>query len=101
MARYRLSGVADEKIESIYEYSVRHFGEAQADRYFLGLHDLFELLAGNPLMGQEEPELGDGIRRFLYEAHIVFYRPASDGVLVLDLKGVRQRPPDFSARADR
>jgi len=72
MARYRLSGVADRKIEAIYEYSTRHFGEAQADSYFLGLHDLFELLANNPLMGQEEPELGDGIRRFLYEAHMSF-----------------------------
>ncbi|RYE54827.1 MAG: type II toxin-antitoxin system RelE/ParE family toxin [Rhizobiaceae bacterium] len=91
MARYRLSRIADQKIESIYEYSILRFGEAQADSYFLGLHDLFELLASNPLMGQEEPELGDGIRRFLYEAHIVFYRPMSDGVLILDLKGVRQR----------
>jgi plasmid stabilization system protein ParE len=56
----------------------------------MGLHDLFDLLAKNPLMGQEEPDLGDGIRRFLYEAHIVFYRPVSDGVLIIDLKGVRQ-----------
>lgn len=91
MARYRLSRIADQKIDSIYEYSILRFGEAQADSYFLGLHDLFELLANNPLMGQEEPDLGDGIRRFLYEAHIVFYRPISDGVLILDLKGVRQR----------
>jgi len=91
MARYRLSGVADHKIESIYEYSTLRFGETQADSYFLGLHDLFGLLAKNPLMGQEEPDLGDGIRRFMYEAHIVFYRPMSDGVLILDLKGVRQR----------
>lgn len=91
MARYRLSGVADHKIESIYEYSTLRFGETQADSYLLGLHDLFDLLAKNPLMGQEEPDLGDGIRRFLHEAHIVFYRPMSDGVLILDLKGVRQR----------
>jgi plasmid stabilization system protein ParE len=56
----------------------------------MGLYDLFDLLAKNPLMGQEEPDLGDGIRRFLYEAPIVFYRPVSDGVLIIDLKGVRQ-----------
>ena len=92
MARYRLTGVADQKIESIYEYSVLRFGEAQADVYFLGLHDLFEMLANNPLMGQEETDLGEGLRRFFYGAHIVFYRPVSDGVLILDIKGVRQRP---------
>ena len=73
--------------------SIPYFGSARRrpTSYFLGLHDLFELLANNPLMGQEAPDLGDGIRRFLYEAHIVFYRPMSDGVLILDLKGVRQR----------
>lgn len=79
MARYRLSNVADRKIESIYEYPLLNFGEAQADAYFLGLHDLFELLADNPAMGRKEPELGDDIRRFPFEAHIVFYRSLSDG----------------------
>ena len=48
MARCRLTGVAGQKIESIYEYSVLRFAEAQAGDYFLGLHDLFELLANNP-----------------------------------------------------
>jgi toxin ParE1/3/4 len=101
MARYRLTSVADQKIESIYEYSILHFGETQADSYFLGLHDLFGLLASNPQMGQEEPDLGDGIRRFLYEAHIVFYRPVTDGVLIVDLKGVRQQSPSTPGRNKR
>ena len=101
MARYRLTSVADQKIESIYEYSLIRFGEAQADAYFLGLHDLLELLASNPLIGQREPNLGHDMRRFLYEAHIVFYRPVPDGVLIVDLKGVRQRPSDTPGRNDR
>lgn len=101
MARYSLSNVADEKIESIYEYSLLNFGEAQADAYFLGLHELFELLADNPVMGRKEPELGDDVRRFLYEAHIVFYRPLSDGILILDLRGVRQRPRDELGRDEQ
>lgn len=98
MARYRLTGVADEKVDSIYEYSILHFGEAQADTYFLGLHDMFDLLAENPLIGREEPELGDGVRRFLYRSHIVFYRLVPDGVLIIDLKGVRQRTSGPSDR---
>jgi toxin ParE1/3/4 len=101
VARYRLSNVADQKIESIYEYSLLNFGEPQAEAYFLGLHDLFELLADNPMIGRKEPELGDNIRRFPYEAHIVFYRPLADGILILDLRGVRQRPRDVSGRDDR
>jgi toxin ParE1/3/4 len=93
MARYRLSNAADEKIASIYEYSVLKFGEAQADAYFLGLHDLFDLLAANPSIGREQPDFGDDTRRFLYEAHIVFYRPVADGIFILDILGVRQKPP--------
>ena len=92
MARYRLSNLADQKIASIYEYSIVNFGETQADAYFLSLHELFELLAANPLMGREEPELGDGIRRFVHQAHVVFYTSDSDGVLILDIRGSRQAP---------
>jgi toxin ParE1/3/4 len=69
-----------------------NFGEAQPDAYFVGMHDLFDLLAATPLIGHEAAELGEGIRRFLYEAHIVSYRSISDGILVLDIVGVRQKP---------
>lgn len=95
MARYRLSTAADDKIASIYEYSVLNFGDVQADAYFLEMHDLFDLLASNPRMGREEPELGVGIRRFLYQAHIVLYRSVEGGILVLDVFGVREKikPP--------
>jgi toxin ParE1/3/4 len=92
MARYRLSNAADKKIASIYEYSVLKFGEAQADSYFLGLHDLLDLLATNPSMGREQPDFGADTRRFLYEAHLVLYRPVADGIFVLDILGVRQKP---------
>ena len=101
MARYRLSNVADQKIEAIYEYSLLNFGEARADAYFLALHDLFDLLGANPLMGREELKLGDQVRRFFHLSHIVFYRPTPDGVLILDLMGVRQRPPGVSGKDDQ
>ena len=101
MARYRLSNIADQKIASIYEYSVLNFGETQADEYFLGLHDIFELLADNPLLGREALELGADIRRFLYQAHLVFYRPVSDVVLILDFRGTRQKPKSQSTPLDR
>ncbi|MDB5556702.1 MAG: toxin-antitoxin system toxin RelE/ParE family protein [Rhizobium sp.] len=100
MARYRLSSVADGKIAFIYEYSVLTFGEAQADVYFLGMHDLFALLASNPSMGREEPALGQGIRRFLYQAHLIFYRQVVDGILILDVLGVRQKPRPLSSSSE-
>jgi toxin ParE1/3/4 len=90
MARYSLSQTADEKITAIYEYSVLHFGEMQADKYFLGMHALFGVLAERPFLGRRSDELGEGTRRVVYKAHVIFYRPVSGGILVVDLFGVRQ-----------
>jgi plasmid stabilization system protein ParE len=63
MARYSLSRAADDKIAAIYEYSVLQFGERQADKYFLGLHDIFEALAERPNLGprRDEPDYGGGL----------------------------------------
>lgn len=90
MASYRLTKTADNKIAVIYEYSLQHFGEAQADAYFLAMHGAFNLLAEQPDLGRPSAELGDGVRRFLYRSHILFYRSISYGILMLDIFGVRQ-----------
>lgn len=92
MARYELSNLADQKIAAIYEYSIAQFGEHKADEYFLGLHGLFEALALNPMIGREEVELGEGIRRFPYQSHLVFYKAVSRGVLILHIRSARQKP---------
>jgi plasmid stabilization system protein ParE len=49
-------------------------------------------LAETPLLGREDDNLGNGIRRFVYEQHVIFYRMVSGGILVLDIFGVRQVP---------
>jgi plasmid stabilization system protein ParE len=64
------------------------------------MHDLLGLLAANPSMGREAPEIGEGTRRFLYEAHLVFYRPVADGIFVLDILGVRQRQKPLSGTSE-
>jgi toxin ParE1/3/4 len=90
MARYSLSRVADEKISEIYEYSLLHFGEKQADDYFLGMHALFDVLAQRPFLGRVSEELGLETQRFIYRAHVIFYRPVNDGIFVIDIFGSRQ-----------
>jgi toxin ParE1/3/4 len=96
MAHYRLSRAADEKISAIYEYSVLRFGEDQADDYFLGMHGVFQVLAERPLLGRQCRDLGDGIRRFLYQSHVIFYRPAANGIFIIDIFGERQLPAILS-----
>jgi toxin ParE1/3/4 len=92
MARYRLSAHADDKISAIYKYSLLNFGEDQADLYFTGLHRLLGTLAETPLLGRSDESHGNGLRRFVYERHVIFYKVVPGGILVLDVFGVRQVP---------
>lgn len=90
MASYRLTLAADRKIAAIYEYSVLAFGEGQADSYVLGLHARFESLANHPFSGREDRRFGHGVRSVVYKAHVIFYRPAVDEILIIDIFGMRQ-----------
>jgi len=48
MARYRLSGNAEEDVKRLYRHGIENFGLAQADSYFNGLFERFDHLAEQP-----------------------------------------------------
>lgn len=48
-----------------------------------GLRERFEALAAFPEMGRHRPDLGSGVRAFSFGNYVAFYRPGSDGVVVL------------------
>ena len=50
------------------------FGLDQADRYQDTLTKAFEQIALNPRIVRERPELGRGVRAYVVESHMVFYR---------------------------
>ena len=50
MNDYFLTREAKEDMWRIYEFGVYRFGEPQADKYLMMLHDCFEKIASNPLM---------------------------------------------------
>jgi toxin ParE1/3/4 len=50
MYSYFLSQEAKEDLWRIYEYGVKTFGEAQADKYLMQFHDYFDKIVSNPLM---------------------------------------------------
>ncbi len=83
MAEYNLSTRAALDLEEIYEYSIASFGLAQARNYLLGLDELLDALAENPTRGRSASELAPGLHRLAYHAHIVFYRPETDGVHIV------------------
>jgi plasmid stabilization system protein ParE len=55
----------------------------QAQSYFLGLYDRFQILTDSPMLGREADELVIGLRRTDYTAHVIFYTPGDFGVLIV------------------
>ena len=83
MANYRLTQLAEADLHAIADYSATEFGLAQASQYFAGLDQCLEMLANTPLVGREAEDLAPAVRRFLYQVHVVFYRPTEYGVLIV------------------
>ena len=81
MAVYRLAKTADIKLEQIYSYSLLTFGARQADAYYKGLHETFDLLAAMPLIGREFR----GRRRHEHAEHVIFYRQVQYGILIVQI----------------
>ena len=89
MNEYHLSERADAELLAIFVQSLFTFGAVQARRYRESLTNCFELLGENPNMGRPAPNLGQSVRRHEHESHIILYRPAADGVLILALVPAR------------
>lgn len=83
MGAYRLSKECEIDISEIYEYGIEKFGLIQAQGYLIGLHELFQSLAGNPGMGQDSSEFYPTLKRFMYKSHMVFYLQSESGIFVV------------------
>ena len=77
---YKLSKLAATDFASIYEYTLLNFGVRQDTKeleYVLGL------LSESPLMGQEQTDIGAGVRRHDHQRHAIFYRNRQQDIFVL------------------
>jgi toxin ParE1/3/4 len=80
---YRTTLEADEDIVRIYIQGVANFGVDQADAYFEGLFETFEILAVNPQMARERSELSPSIRIHPYGSHVVAYMIDGEDILIV------------------
>ena len=83
MAGYKLSSKAAVDLEGIYQYTILNFGLKQAQNYLNGLHARFANLADHPALGSSADQLAPALRRYEYQSHVVFYKPAGDSVLIV------------------
>ncbi|HEV7309913.1 type II toxin-antitoxin system RelE/ParE family toxin [Ensifer sp.] len=81
---FLLSRAAEDDVIGIAEQGIRLFGATQARRYHDELFSVFELIAANPRMARERPELSPSMRIHPFKAHLVVYRiePGDDILIV-------------------
>jgi toxin ParE1/3/4 len=72
--KYRLSLSAEHDLEEIFDYTVREFGIDQAITYVSDFEEVFASLAAHPELGRKRDEIRNGLRSFIKNRHIIFYR---------------------------
>lgn len=89
MSRYAVSPDADQDLIEIWMFITEDNLEA-ADRIINDIVSKFDLLAQNPKMGRERPDLAPSLRSFPERRYVIFYRPVSKGIeIVRVLHGAR------------
>ena len=83
MAGYALSPAARADIGEIWDYTVRHWGEAQAERYTRNIRDACEALGDGTLSGRSAEDIRAGYRRTAVGSHVMFYRVHADVVEII------------------
>lgn len=83
MLKFRFSRRAEADLLGISDYTLRTWGEEQADRYLGQLEECCNRLAENPALGRVCEEIRPGLRRMEQGRHVLFYRELPDGILVV------------------
>ena len=71
---YRLSPLAEQDLEEIWLYVAEDSSPTTADRLIDAIVDRFDLLEEQPAVGRARPEFGAGVRSFVVESYVIYYR---------------------------
>lgn len=84
MNRYIIAPLALRDLQSIWDYiGIENDSPAAADRQLQRFDKVFELLANNPLMGEQREDLRPGLRIFVAGNYVVLYYPMDKGIEVV------------------
>ena len=83
MAGYALSPAARADVEEIWDYTVRNWGEAQAERYTRNIRDACEALGDGTLSGRSAEDIRAGYRKAAVGSQVMFHRVRADVVEVI------------------
>ncbi|GAB5347949.1 type II toxin-antitoxin system RelE/ParE family toxin [Alteriqipengyuania sp. 357] len=83
MRELRLSRKAAADLSDIADFTIAEFGIEQARKYRDQFAKCFASLLDNPMLGRSADELAPGLRRIRQQAHVVFYEPSEEAVLIV------------------
>lgn len=93
---YRLSALAEKDLDDIWSYVAEDASLETADRLIDAIFDRFELLVEQPRMGRNRPEFGEGVRSFVVESYVIYYRHDQDLLIARVLLGRRDQAAAWS-----
>ena len=73
-----LSPAARNDLEEIWEYTVRHRGAAQAERYTRDIHAACRALGDGTRAGRSAEDIRAGYRKLAVGSHVIYFRLRSD-----------------------
>ena len=86
---YKLSRKAEINVAGMFELGIYKFGLLQAQKYILGMHDVFQVLYENTELGRDASEYIVDLKRFTYKAHTIFYLITTNEIFILRVLGQR------------
>lgn len=89
---YKLSQKAEDDFGVIYEYTWLNFGEDQADDYTYDMERCLVMLSESPLIGRDYNQIKQGIRRYDYNKHAIFYRIRAHDIFILRILHQQMNP---------
>ena len=80
MTRFVLSARAQGDIEEIWNYTAKHWGPAQAERYIRLIQAEIEEISSDPFRGRSCEDVRPGYRKSQAGSHLLFYRITDRGI---------------------
>ena len=81
--RFIVSPRARADIDDIWDYTVEHWGERQAEIYLRLLKAAVDAVATDPEVGRACDDVRPGYRRYPVGSHVLFYRVTSTAIVVV------------------
>jgi len=73
MPTFRLTTEAKSDLIGIRRYTLERWGGDQSNKYLADLRSTLKLLAENPFLGKNRPEVGEEVFSLPHGSHVIYY----------------------------